>query len=97
MFHVAADIGTDPSYGAIDPQRMYDGLFEATRNVLDSVEKSGSVKRLVYTSSCAAVMGPAPDGHNFTEADWAGVGGHENMVEKWTFKGETQWTIEKNA
>ena len=33
VFHVAADIGTDSSYGEIDPQRMYKGLFDATQNV----------------------------------------------------------------
>ena len=93
VFHVAADIGTDSSYGEIDPERMYTGLFEATQNVLDSIEKAGTVERLVYTSSCAAVMGPAPPGHEFTEADWAGAGPYETLEEKW--KGA--WTIEKNA
>ena len=39
------------------------------RNVLNSIEKAGTVQRLVYTSSCAAVMGPAPPGHEFTEDD----------------------------
>lgn len=58
VLHVAADLGTDTSYGEITPDRMYAGLFEATKNVLDSIAKSGSVKRLVYTSSTAAVMGP---------------------------------------
>ena len=93
VFHVAADIGTDSSYGEIDPQRMYKGLFDATQNVLDSIQKAGTVQRLVYTSSCAAVMGPAPPGHEFTEDDWAGAGPYETLEEKW--KGG--WTIEKNA
>jgi nucleoside-diphosphate-sugar epimerase len=98
VFHVAADIGTDSSYGAVDPQRMYRGLFDATENVLDSIVKAGTVQRLVYTSSCAAVMGPAPDGHQFTEADWAGAGPYETLSEKWTGKdGKSAWTIEANA
>jgi nucleoside-diphosphate-sugar epimerase len=98
IFHVAADIGTDPSYGNIDSQRMYDGLFTASRNVLNSVERSGSVKRLIYTSSCAAVMGPAPECYMFTEADWAGAGGRELLEKKWMGKnGKTAWTIEANA
>ena len=92
VFHVAADIGTDSSYGQINPERMYKGLFEATENVLDSIVKAGSIKRLIYTSSCAAVMGPAPKGHEFTEDDWAG-GSYETLNERW--KGT--WTIEKNA
>jgi nucleoside-diphosphate-sugar epimerase len=55
--------------GPVDAQKMYKGLFDATQNVLNSIEKAGTVQRLVYTSSCAAVMGPAPPGHEFTEDD----------------------------
>ena len=72
---------------------MYKGLFDATQNVLNSIEKAGTVQRLVYTSSCAAVMGPAPPGHEFTEDDWAGAGDYESLAEKW----QGAWTIEKNA
>mmetsp|Transcript_38613 Transcript_38613/g.82110 ORF Transcript_38613/g.82110 Transcript_38613/m.82110 type:complete len:386 (-) Transcript_38613:64-1221(-) len=98
VFHVAADIGTDPAYGKIDAQRMYKGLVEATQKVLDSVERSGTVKRLIYTSSCAAVMGPAPAGYVFTEADWSGAGGRDLLEKKWKARdGTTAWTVERNA
>mmetsp|Transcript_52514 Transcript_52514/g.168381 ORF Transcript_52514/g.168381 Transcript_52514/m.168381 type:complete len:374 (+) Transcript_52514:16-1137(+) len=93
VFHVAADLGTDTTYGVPDAEKMYRGLMEATQNVLDSIQKSGSVKRLVYTSSTAAVMGPSKDGHEYTEADWAGAGGLETLEKKWRGK----WTIKDNA
>jgi nucleoside-diphosphate-sugar epimerase len=43
-----------------------------TRNVLDAARKSGSVRRVVVTSSVAAVQVPLglPDEHVYTEADW---------------------------
>ena len=49
------------------PQKVYDGGLVATRLVIDSVKKAGTVKRLVYTSSFAAVGHPAPEGHVYTE------------------------------
>ena len=96
MLHVAADLATDPTYGEMSPDRMYAGLFDATQNVLDSIEKAGTVKRLVYTSSTAAVMGPqsegAPQPHIYSEDDWSG-GTYESLEERW----QGGWTIEKNA
>ena len=78
------------------PDRMYAGLFDATQHVLDSIEKAGTVKRLVYTSSTAAVMGPqsegAPQPHIYSEDDWSG-GTYESLEERW----QGGWTIEKNA
>lgn len=56
---------------------MYDGIVDGTKNVLDAVELSGSVKRLIYTSSGAAVKGPGPPGHFWSESDFCGVGGPE--------------------
>ncbi|MDP7640405.1 MAG: NAD-dependent epimerase/dehydratase family protein [Candidatus Hydrogenedentes bacterium] len=107
VFHVAADLGTDPTYGRPDPQRTYDGCMTTTKGILDSCVKSDSVKRIVYTSSCAAVMGPAPGGkkavgHEFTEDDWAGVGPFENLEERWTYAGSSgkvyaRWSIERQA
>ena len=80
VFHVAADLGTDATYGPVTPQSQYSSIVEATSGILASVERAGTVSRVVYTSSTAAVMGPAPnwaDGYEFTEDDWAGAGGVE--------------------
>lgn len=96
VFHVASELGTDPLHPIKDAQFMYDGLVEATRNVLDSIEKAGTVQRLIYTSSCAAVKGPCPPHYVYTEDDWAGKGPFitdENMNKKWG----GSWTVEKNA
>ena len=57
---------------ARDPQReIVDVAVQGTRNVLDSVRRAGGVKRVVLTSSYAAVddVNQPPD-HLFTEADW---------------------------
>ena len=54
-----------------------------TQNVLDSVKKSGTVKRFVYTSSFAAVACPPTpeyprrEGYMYSEKDFASDG-HEN-------------------
>lgn len=57
---------------AKDPQReIVDLAVEGTRNVLESVRKAGTVRRVVQTSSVAAIIDPdEPEGHLFTEADW---------------------------
>jgi nucleoside-diphosphate-sugar epimerase len=65
-------VGTAMGYGgANNPRQVYDGAVNGTRNVLGSVRRSGSVRRLVYTSSFAAIGHPAQPGYMFTEADWA--------------------------
>ena len=38
---------------------------------VDSIKKAGSIKRLVYTSSFAAVGHPCDEGHQYTEDSWA--------------------------
>ena len=52
------------------PQQVYDGCFTEIEHVVESVKKSGSVKRFVFTSSFAAVGHPCIDGYVFTEKDW---------------------------
>ena len=105
VFHVAADIGTDPSYGSPSPQSMYDSLLTQTAGVLESCRKAGTVRRVVYTSSTAAVMGRgAPDrpvDYEYTEDDWAG-GPYETLDERYTYtnkQGETinAWSVERSA
>ena len=68
VFHAAAEMG---NLQGSTPQKVYDGGLVATEMVIDSIKKAGSVKRLVYTSSFAAVGHPAPEGHVYTEDSWA--------------------------
>lgn len=68
VFHAAAEMG---NLAGSSPRKVYDGGLAATRGVLDSIKKAGSVRRLVYTSSFAAVAHPADDGYEYTEDSWA--------------------------
>ena len=68
VFHAAAEMG---NLQGSTPQKVYEGGLVATRLAIDSIVKAGSVKRLVYTSSFAAVGHPAPEGHVYTEDSWA--------------------------
>jgi len=85
VMHIAADLAHDRSYGNPFPKKdsMYHMLMDGTKNVLSAVEKSGSVKRVIYTSSGAAVKGPGPRGYVWSEKDFCGVGGPEDMEKKW--------------
>lgn len=84
VFHVAAVLGNSAD-GQSQPKGtgdvstdVYEGGITGTQNVIDAVNASGSVKRLIYTSSMAAVRGPAqagkPVGYEWTEQDWASDG-----------------------
>ena len=84
VFHVAAVLGNSAD-GKSQPlgsgdvsQDVYDGGMVGTRNIVDAINSSGSVKRLVYTSSMAAVSGAraatVPQGYEWTEDDWASDG-----------------------
>lgn len=59
-----------------DKQRdLVDPALKGTRNVLESANRTDSVKRVVVTSSCAAIYGDSIDLNNtkngvFTEEDW---------------------------
>lgn len=72
VFHTASPFTTevkDPQKELIDPAKL------GTRNVLEQASKTASVKRVVLTSSCAAIYGDnadlkeAPNGV-FTEEIW---------------------------
>ena len=102
VFHVAADIGTDKRYGPPSRERMYASLLDMTAGVLESCRKSGTVKRVVYTSSTAAVMGPGapdrPDNYMYTEDDWSG-GSYETLDARYTRPNKdgkmmSHWTAE---
>ena len=63
VFHVAAVLGNSAD-GKSQPlgsgrvsQDVYNGGIVGTENVINAINASGSVKRLVYTSSMAAVSG----------------------------------------
>ena len=84
VFHVAAVLGNSAD-GKSQPlgsgdvsQDVYDGGMVGTQNVVDAIDASGSVKRLIYTSSMAAVSGArgatVPKGYEWTETDWASDG-----------------------
>lgn len=68
VIHAGAAVG----YNRETPQEVYDGCFTENEHLVDSVKKSGSVKRFVFTSSFAAVGHPRPPGYVFTEKDWCG-------------------------
>jgi nucleoside-diphosphate-sugar epimerase len=66
VIHAGATVG----FNRETPQQVYDGCFTENAHVLDSVVRSGTVKRFVFTSSFAAVGHPRPEGYVFTEKDW---------------------------
>ncbi|MBF68201.1 MAG: hypothetical protein CMQ29_10965 [Gammaproteobacteria bacterium] len=68
IFHAAAEMG---NLEGSTPMKVYEGGLEATKLVMDSIKAAGSVQRLVYTSSMAAVGHPSDEGHRFTEDSWA--------------------------
>ena len=83
VFHTAAVLGNSAD-GKSQPlgsgnvsTDVYDGGIVGTQNVIDAINASGSVRRLVYTSSMAAVHGIGdgrrivPAGYEWTETDWA--------------------------
>ena len=54
-----------------DPQRdLVDPAVNGTEAILESCLKSGSVKRVVFTSSIAAITDEAENDKVFTEKDW---------------------------
>jgi bifunctional dihydroflavonol 4-reductase/flavanone 4-reductase len=64
-------VGTPKGKAVSTARDVYDGAVGGTANLLRSARRAGSVRRFVYTSSCAAINHPAPPGYLYTEADWA--------------------------
>ena len=64
--------GAAVGYNRESPQQVYDGCYTSTIDVLNSCIKAKTVKRVVFTSSFAAVGRTAPPGYVFTESDWCG-------------------------
>lgn len=77
-------VGTAMGYGGANNSRqIFDGAVDGTMNVLNSVQKAGTIRRVVYTSSFAAVGHPTPPGYVYTEKDWASDGRQKDPL--WTF------------
>jgi bifunctional dihydroflavonol 4-reductase/flavanone 4-reductase len=74
VFHAAAEMG---NLEGSTPMRVYEGGIGATRLVVESIRKAGTVRRLVYTSSFAAVGHPLEvEGTAYTEDSWADMNAH---------------------
>ena len=69
---VATPLDDHPALQKGDPDEIFiRPAVHGTENVLNSVAKAETVKRVVLTSSCAAIYGNADDKEGaFTEADW---------------------------
>ena len=86
VFHTAAVLGnsadgkSQPLGSGDRSMDVFNGGVIGTQNVIDAINASGSVRRLVYTSSMAAVHGIGearqivPAGYEWTETDWASDG-----------------------
>ncbi|GJQ63040.1 MAG: oxidoreductase [Melioribacteraceae bacterium] len=72
VFHTASPF----TLSIKDPQKdLVDPAVKGTRNVLETVNKADSVKRVVLTSSCAAIVGDNKDFQSYpggvaTEENW---------------------------
>ena len=58
-------------FKVVEPEELVVPAVHGTTGVLASALKNApSVKRIVITSSCAAVLTPAPDPRTFSEENW---------------------------
>eukprot|EP00877_Chromochloris_zofingiensis_P011994 jgi/Chrzof1/7048/Cz02g08240.t1 len=72
VIHTASPFELEVPAGK-EAELMIEPAVSGTENVLNSVNKASSVKRVVLTSSIVAVFGDPHErgkGHKFTEADW---------------------------
>ena len=84
VFHVAAVLGnsadgkSQPLGSGDVPTDIYEGGLKGTQNIIDSINRASSIRRLVYTSSMAAVAGrramTVEPGYEWTEEDWSSDG-----------------------
>jgi len=67
VIHTASPYALDVK----DPQKeLVDPAVKGTLNVLESCQRSSTVKKVVLTSSVAAITDEPMKGHVYTEADW---------------------------
>jgi nucleoside-diphosphate-sugar epimerase len=99
IFHTASPFTSkikDPQKDLVDPALL------GTRNVLESVNRTESVKRVVLTSSCAAIIGDAKDCLSYpngiaTEEQWNTTStlGHQAYSYSKTVAEKEAWKINK--
>ena len=82
-------------------QQLVRPALEGTRNVLSGVNETGSVKRVVLTSSVAAIYGDNADmtgRDRFTEADWntTSTAEHQPYSYSKTVAEREAWAIQAN-
>lgn len=99
VFHTASPF----TLAVDDPDRdLIRPAVEGTRNVLETVDATESVRRVVLTSSCAAIYGDNADMADsktgvFTEDDWneSSTPGHQAYSFSKTMAEKTAWEITK--
>ena len=80
VFHIATvssnSLTTQPKGSGDVSTDVYDGLVKGTQNVVDAINASKTVKRLLYTSSTSAMFNArmADPEYHWTETDWANDG-----------------------
>ncbi len=99
VFHTASPFTskfTDPQKELVDP------ALNGTKNVLGSVNRTASVKRVVLTSSCAAIIGDAIDCLDYpngtgTEEQWNNTSSlnHQPYSYSKTVAEKAAWEINK--
>lgn len=97
VIHMAAVLGnsadgkSQPLGSGNTVKDTYDGATKGAQNVIDSINASGTVKRLIYTSSLAAVKGPKgatlPVGYEWTETDWSSDGVDPEVWARYPYDG----------
>lgn len=100
VFHTASPFTSkikDPQKDLVDPALI------GTKNVLGSVDRTTSVKRVVLTSSCAAIIGDAKDCKAYpngtdTEAQWNTTSSVEHQPYNYskTVAEQAAWKINKS-
>jgi dihydroflavonol-4-reductase len=99
IFHTASPFTSNFS----DPQKdLVDPALNGTKNVLASVNRTESVKRVVLTSSCAAIIGDAIDCLSYpngiaTEEQWNNTSSLEHQPYSYskTVAEKAAWEINK--
>lgn len=99
VFHTASPF----TLNVVDPQRdLIDPALKGTRNVLNAATKVGTVKRVVVTSSCAAIYGDSKDiaqmpNQTMTEVEWNSTSSVEHQPYSYskTLAEKEAWKLEK--
>jgi len=99
VFHTASPYKLSVPKGK-EREELVEPALKGTENLLSSVDKAPSVKRVVLTSSVAAVYGDPAErgkGHVFTEADW-NTSAKENYIPYYyskTMAEKRAWELQK--